>query len=56
MRTSAPRRGATIKPHPALRDYIQLVTISVTSLEASAQQLKPYQPPVVMGFSGITVS
>ena len=41
---------------PALRDYIQLVTISVTSLEASAQQLNPHQPPVVMGFSGITVS
>jgi hypothetical protein len=41
---------------PALRDYILLITILVAFLEAAAQQLRPYQPPVVMGFSGITVS
>ena len=38
---------------PALRDYILLVTILVAFLEATAQQLRPYQPPVVMGFSGV---
>jgi hypothetical protein len=41
---------------PALRDYILLVTILVAFLEAAVQRLRPYQPPVVMGFSGITVS
>jgi hypothetical protein len=25
----------------------------VAFLEATAQQLKPYRPPVVMGFSGV---
>ena len=39
---------------PALRDHILLVTILVAFLEATAQQLKPIQPPVVMGFGGIT--
>ena len=38
---------------PALRDYILLITILVAFLEATAQQLQPYQPPVVMGFSGV---
>ena len=38
---------------PALRDYILLITILVAFLEATAQQLPPYQPPVVMGFSGV---
>jgi hypothetical protein len=38
---------------PALRDYILLITILVAFLEAMAQQLRPYQPPVVMGFSGV---
>jgi hypothetical protein len=38
---------------PALRDYILLITILVAFLEATAQQLTPYQPPVVMGFRGI---
>ncbi|MCP9815130.1 hypothetical protein KBY76_00420 [Synechococcus sp. GreenBA-s] len=38
---------------PALRDYILLITILVAFLEATAQQLTPYQPPVVMGFSGV---
>jgi len=38
---------------PALRDYILLITILVAFLEATAQQLPPYLPPVVMGFSGV---
>ena len=38
---------------PALRDYILLITILVAFLEATAQQLKPYRAPVVMGFSGV---
>jgi hypothetical protein len=38
---------------PALRDYILLITILVAFLEATAQQLRPYQPSVVMGFSGV---
>ena len=38
---------------PALRDYILLITILVAFLEATAQQLRPYQPPVVMGLAGI---
>ena len=38
---------------PALRDYILLITILVAFLEATAQQLRPYQPPVAMGFSGV---
>ena len=38
---------------PALRDYILLITILVAFLEATAQQLRPFQPPVVMGLAGI---
>jgi hypothetical protein len=38
---------------PALRDYILLITILVAFLEATAQQLKPVQLPVVMGFGGV---
>jgi hypothetical protein len=38
---------------PALRDYILLITILVAFLEATAQQLRPFQPPVVMSFSGV---
>jgi hypothetical protein len=38
---------------PALRDYILLITILVAFMEATAQQLSPYQPPVVMGFPGV---
>ena len=38
---------------PALRDYILLITILVAFLEATAQQLRPYEPPVVMGLSGV---
>jgi hypothetical protein len=41
---------------PALRDYILLITILVAFLEATAHQLRPFQPPVVMSFSGVTVS
>jgi len=39
---------------PALRDYILLITILVAFLEASAHQLQPFQPPVVMSFAGVT--
>ena len=39
---------------PALRNYILLITILVAFLEATAQQLRPFQPPVVMSFSGFT--
>ncbi len=38
---------------PALRDYILLITILVAFLEAAAQQLRSYQPPVVMNFAGV---
>ena len=41
---------------PALRDYILLITILVAFLEATAQQLRPYQPSVVMGFAGVSRS
>ena len=41
---------------PALRDYILLITILVAFLEATAQQLQPYQPPVVMGLGGVTAA
>ena len=37
----------------ALRDYILLITILVAFLEATAKQLKPIKPPVVMRFAGI---
>jgi len=39
---------------PTLRDYILLITILVAFLEATAQQLRPYQPPVVMSLTGIS--
>jgi len=39
-----------------MRHYILLHTIFVSLLEAMAQQLRPFQPPVVMSFSGVTVS
>ncbi len=38
---------------PCLRDYILLITILVAFLEATAQQLSPLKPPVLMSFSGI---
>lgn len=38
----------------ALRDYILLITILMAFLEATAQQVRPIQPPVAMGFSGST--
>jgi hypothetical protein len=38
---------------PDLRDYILLITILVAFLEATAQQLKPIQPPVAMTLGGI---
>ena len=40
----------------ALRDYILLITILVAFLEATAQQLQPLRPQLVMSFSGITKS
>jgi len=47
-------RGAGDQPlDPALRDYILLITILVAFMEATALQLRPFQPPVVMRFSGI---
>ena len=50
------KQGSSDTPafDPALRDYILLITILVAFLEATAQQLRPFHPPVVMGFSGIT--
>jgi len=39
---------------PALGDYILLISILVAFLEAMAQQITPYKPPIVMGFSGIS--
>jgi hypothetical protein len=41
---------------PDLRNYILLITILVAFLEATAQQLQPLRPPLVMSFSGITKS
>jgi hypothetical protein len=38
---------------PVLRDYILLITILVAFLEATAQQLQPIRPPVVMGLTGM---
>jgi hypothetical protein len=38
---------------PALHDDILLITILVAFLEATAQQLRPFQPLVVMRFGGI---
>ena len=37
----------------SLRDYILLITILVAFLEATAHQLSPLEPPVLMSFSGI---
>lgn len=48
--------GESKAPDRFLRDFILLITILVAFLEATAQQLQPLQPPVVMGFSGITRS
>ena len=45
--------GESTPLDPALRDYILLITILVAFLEAAAQQLTPYKPPVVMRFGGI---
>ena len=40
--------------NPDLRNYILLITILVAFLEATAQQLQPWRPPVVMGLSGVS--
>jgi hypothetical protein len=44
---------ANAELEPALRDYILLITILVAFLEATAQQLQPMRPPVVMGLTGV---
>lgn len=46
-----PSPQGNLDPH--LRGYILLITIPVAFLEATAQQLEPFKPPVVMGFSGV---
>jgi hypothetical protein len=53
---SNPSAGESRAPDCFLRDYILLITILVAFLEATAQRLRPMQPPVVMGFAGITKS
>jgi hypothetical protein len=50
---SKPAAAGEPPVEPALREYILLITIMVAFLEATAQQLRPYQSPVVMGFSGV---
>jgi len=48
-------RGTGDQPlDPDLRDYILLITILVAFLEATALQLQPFQPPVVMAFGGLS--
>jgi len=49
-----PNAGESKVPDHFLRDYILLITILVAFLEATAQQLCPIQPPVVMRFSGVS--
>lgn len=39
---------------PAPCDYILLIRILVAFLEATAQQLKPMRPTVLMGLTGVT--
>jgi hypothetical protein len=46
IRASPPRSPQ----EPALRDSTLLITILAAFLEATAQQLLPYQPPAVMFF------
>jgi hypothetical protein len=58
LRLDLPSRPGLIgKPtaqDPALADFLLLITILVAFLEATAHQLKPLQPILVIGFSGIT--
>jgi hypothetical protein len=35
-------------------DYFLLITILVVFLEGTAQQLRPMQPPGLIGFSGVS--
>jgi hypothetical protein len=51
---AAQATSANTKLEPALRDYILMITILVAFLEATAQQLQPLRPPVVMGLAGVT--
>lgn len=46
--------GTPTAQDPALADFLLLITILVAFLEATAHQLKPLQPILVIGFSGIT--
>jgi hypothetical protein len=58
LRLDLPSRPGLIgKPtpqDPALADFLLLIIIVVAFLEATAHQLKPLQPILVIGFSGIT--
>ena len=56
METALAAQTTTAKAEldPDLRNYILLITILVAFLEATAQQLQPLRPPVVMGLSGVT--
>ena len=59
MPSSAPMAPSPPSPvpprsplEPTLRDSILMITILVAFLEATAQQLRPYNPPAVMTFRG----
>ena len=49
-----PSAGERREPYYFLRDYILMITILVAFLEATAQQLTPIHPAVVMRFSGVS--
>ncbi|MCP9784179.1 hypothetical protein KBY83_12795 [Cyanobium sp. WKJ7-Wakatipu] len=53
---AAQTKTAKAELDPDLRNYILLITILVAFLEATAQQLQPIRPPLVMAFSGISRS
>jgi murein L,D-transpeptidase YcbB/YkuD len=48
------QQGPRAVQNPGLVDFILLITILVAFLEAMAQQIKPVQPFLVMGFEGIS--
>jgi hypothetical protein len=43
----------THRPGSRPGEYILLITILVAFLEATARQIKPVPPALVMGFSGV---
>ena len=47
-----PSAGERREPDYFLRDYILLITIMVAFLEATAKQVRPMPPPVVMSMTG----